>query len=973
MMVTAIVSIALTIQQPPAEPAPAVVAEAATAWETGTGHQAASRWTERLAARNDDRAAALGLATLARLRYDYGAAEARYRELFPSDWSRADSYAVYAALGQADALLVLGRVSDADRIFEQALTGARSLGDSLVSGETLLRLGGARVRSRGLPVGRAYFDSALAILPSSAGDPAASARCRRAHLGLLLGDTTAAEALVTTLALAEDRGYRRAQAYCLRGRQIDLLYRGERDSAMAMLRQLESLRRRARDRAGLSETLLWQADVLLHQTAYGEAREVLRRALLEAMASQAAAVRASVELDLGQVFFALNDQPTAASHLDRAIGLYASLGDRRGEMLSRSWRGSVLRAAGDWAGARAEIGNALQYYRTQGDVAYQAEQYQELADVEMGAGDFAAAARELDSLEALDRRYGGGEWSVALPYQRGRVALRRGDLETARRSLEQYLAGLDSTEHLARYEVRTYLAEVSARSDRHAEAEAELATAMAELDQWRATVDDAELRAFAFQAGAQFVNDHNVSVARVLASLVEHGRVESAFALAERRRARELGDRLAQARALVAAPGPQESGGPVEPAIPTADSVAAMLPDDSTALLQYVTGGLGAPTTVFVITRSTGSGAAVRAHVAAPADSLVSAIGRFVALLEGGGAADALARELGTMLLSPALQDMSPGIRRLIVVPDGPLHRVPLDALRLPDGRYAVERYSISVAPSARVLSALWHRPRDARRDSSASVRLLAFGDPEFDSLPRLEASAREARMVARYAAVSEVRLGKEASAEYLRRAPVAGYEVVHFATHALVDEHSVARTALALAGAKDGGWVGPGDLAALKLSADLVVLSACRSAGGVVVTGEGIQGLTAPLLAAGARSVVASQWRIGDRSTVRLVEGLYRALARGLPLGEALRAGKLDAVRRGAPASEWAAFTLVGDPMVRIPLQQPRRRWPEIAGAALVLAALVYGWQAAKRRGNRPRGSAGEAGQDGALWKSSR
>ena len=57
---------------------------------------------------------------------------------------------------------------------------------------------------------------------------------------------------------------------------------------------------------------------------------------------------------------------------------------------------------------------------------------------------------------------------------------------------------------------------------------------------------------------------------------------------------------------------------------------------------------------------------------------------------------------------------------------------------------------------------------------------------------------------------------------------------------------------------------------------------------------------------------MVASQWPIGDRSTVRFIEGFYRSLASGLPAGEALRDAKLQALRRGEPAAQWAAFTLV-------------------------------------------------------------
>ncbi len=133
------------------------------------------------------------------------------------------------------------------------------------------------------------------------------------------------------------------------------------------------------------------------------------------------------------------------------------------------------------------------------------------------------------------------------------------------------------------------------------------------------------------------------------------------------------------------------------------------------------------------------------------------------------------------------------------------------------------------------------------------------------------------------------------------------------------------AHTVLALApDGSDDGMVGPGDLAALRLDADLVVLSGCRTAGGVLVEGEGVQGLTAPLIQAGARSVVASQWRIADRRTIPFIHAFYQALAKGLPVGDALRAAKLDGLRRGAPPWEWAAFTAVGDPMVTVALRAP-------------------------------------------------
>jgi CHAT domain-containing protein len=207
-------------------------------------------------------------------------------------------------------------------------------------------------------------------------------------------------------------------------------------------------------------------------------------------------------------------------------------------------------------------------------------------------------------------------------------------------------------------------------------------------------------------------------------------------------------------------------------------------------------------------------------------------------------------------------------------------------------------------------------------------------------------------RDVARYAPSAVVRVRGDASEAFVKHTPLERFGVLHFATHALVDESTLARTALALSpGDGEDGFLSPADLAGLRLDADLVVLSACRTAGGVIVAGEGLQGLTAPLLEAGARSVVATQWRIGDRSTVQLVDEFYEAMAKGQPVAQALRTAKLAAIRRGAPPRDWAAFTVVGDPEARVKLSQPAPRpslwWVAAAGAALVLGGLFV-----RRRG---------------------
>lgn len=101
-----------------------------------------------------------------------------------------------------------------------------------------------------------------------------------------------------------------------------------------------------------------------------------------------------------------------------------------------------------------------------------------------------------------------------------------------------------------------------------------------------------------------------------------------------------------------------------------------------------------------------------------------------------------------------------------------------------------------------------------------------------------------------------------------------------------------------------------------LKLSADLVVLSACQTALGKDVRGEGLIGLTRGFMYAGAPRVAASLWRVPDLATMELMKRFYRAmLVDGQPPAAALRSaqGSMVKERRWTPY-HWAGFTLQGE-----------------------------------------------------------
>ena len=167
--------------------------------------------------------------------------------------------------------------------------------------------------------------------------------------------------------------------------------------------------------------------------------------------------------------------------------------------------------------------------------------------------------------------------------------------------------------------------------------------------------------------------------------------------------------------------------------------------------------------------------------------------------------------------------------------------------------------------------------------------------------------------------------LGAEATEE---RALSLGPEIryLHFATHGVVDERLPLNSALVLAPPREPATAHPNGLLQaweiferLRIDADLVVLSACGSALGEEVGGEGLIGLTRAFQYAGARSVVASLWSVVDEATADLMVRFYRNLRAGQPKAEALRAAQVEGIRsRDDPADAapffWAAFQVYGD-----------------------------------------------------------
>jgi CHAT domain-containing protein/Tfp pilus assembly protein PilF len=373
--------------------------------------------------------------------------------------------------------------------------------------------------------------------------------------------------------------------------------------------------------------------------------------------------------------------------------------------------------------------------------------------------------------------------------------------------------------------------------------------------------------------------------------------------------------------------------------------------DPGTLLLSYSTGA--DHTLLFALS---GDGLGVHTLPVGEA-ALREEVARFRKALRGPSAdADQRGQAAGLFerLVRPAEEAVGRA-ERVVICPDGPLHTLPWGALVRPAGPGRKEQWLVEWKPVHVVVSATVYSEVRRGRPADGSARwpttLVAFGDADYSSaspppaapdaqafparqrergwsLAPLPASRHEVERIRQIFAGSggEVRayVGAEATEDKVR-AVGRGVRYLHLACHAFADEDSPLDSSLVLTlprapgAGQANGWLQAWEIMNdLELGADLVTLSACESGLGSERRGEGLVGLARAFQLAGARSVVASLWKVGDASTAVLMEDFYRHLRAGKSKDQALRQAQLSLLR-GARRDRrrpfhWAAFQLIGD-----------------------------------------------------------
>ena len=802
-------------------------------------------------------------------------------------------------------------IGDNDRALDyqqQALTVRERVGDRNGIGETLITIG-LSYRGRGeVQTALDYYQRALA-LKRETGDRRGEARVLR-NAGVaysVLGEfPRALEYLRDSLALHREMGDRQGEAGALQAAATATRLQGDLDGATALLDQVLALRRQLTDRRGQAATL---AEIGLTHEARGDTRRALElygAALPLAREIGDRRTEAFVLNGMGTVYTALGETDRARECLDQALVLRRALADRQGQEETLGSLALLSRNLGDLTRAQAEAREAIK-----------------LVD----------SVRAGVAVRSLRASYAGLNEDVHKLYVDILMRLHRRDPAAG-----HAVAALLVSEQMRARAFRETLLET--RADLRQGVDPVLVERERRL---RSEINAAE---------------------RSRLQLLE-GKPDAARLAAAERELERLLSAHQQVEAEIRTRHPR-SGLAAETKPQLADIQQAL--DSGTVLLEYALGK--DRSYAWVITPTSVD------SVELPARDAIEKIARrayemLVATRQTETRLQARrsAADLSRLILVPVVKHLSG--KRVLIVADGALEYIPFGALPLPNASLMVSASSppmmvgheVVSLPSASVLSLL----RDEHASRPRAPKALAiFADPVLDRRDsRVEGAWRSASSAEgannlsadRPEPIDDVfRSARDTGASFERlpysrveadtiaaMTPAAGtlkaldfrasrdvavsreleqYRIVHFATHGLINSQRPELSGVVLSlvdeqGRAQDGFLRLHDIYNLKLAADLVVLSACQTALGREIKGEGLVGLTRGFMHAGSPRVVASLWEVRDRATAELMKRFYRGiLTERLRPAAALRAAQISMWKepRWSAPFYWAGFVLQGD-----------------------------------------------------------
>jgi len=691
---------------------------------------------------------------------------------------------------------------------------------------------------------------------------------------------------------------------------------------------------------------------------------------------------------LGNVFFSRDDVKSAVAHYDAALQIYRAIGNRRSEAYVLNDLAHIHTHAHNLADAIAYLEQALPLMRATGDRHGEALTLFNTAQAELDRGNLTLALKSIEeSLGIVE----------SLRTKTTNSQLRTSYFASANQQYELYIEVLMRLH--ARDATKGYAAKALLASER-ARARSLLDSLLAKKIESHQTAS-ADLLA-QVQSVLQDLNEKAEYQTRLLGR--DH-KQEEIDKISEEMRNLML--RYQDLRAKLRTDNPTQAT-LIDPADLKIDDVQKLVQGADAILLEFALGRdrsyvwaltgtevlsheLPDRARIEALARKVYESATMRQSI----DEKLTPQQKEKAIREADDAFQEHSAALSDMLFGPVLSRLQS--KDILIVGDGLLHFIPFDALPLPgsaqrggEPQLLVSAHHITILPSAMTLVALRLRNSAAANKTIGVVadpvferddpRLLSLNkeaaiqppqqntDVYFSSalrdftengkprpISRLLATLREAKVIGELGPAGAVvtNTGFEATKQKFVSQPIQSYRILHIATHGLINvEHpnlsGLVFSLLDEKGSSVDGFLRLHDVYNLDLSADLVVLSACRTGLGPDIKGEGIVGLTTGFMYAGATTVISSLWKVDDTATAEFMTYFYRALLRDkLPPAEALRAAKLEMQKqdRWQAPFFWAGFVLQGEYTNPVLARETSSRFSIAVAiiAALLAAGSIY------------------------------
>jgi CHAT domain-containing protein len=630
--------------------------------------------------------------------------------------------------------------------------------------------------------------------------------------------------------------------------------------------------------ANRERNVYWQATALnnlslsgkrLHR--YEASIDLGLQALDAAKKAGARRVAALADGNLGSTYALIGDFELAFEHQDRAVRVFGEIGAPSNQEVALGELGLLYDLQGDTDKAAANYEKA---YRIASALPINGDAEREAANLSLTlirVGKWDAAAEWNQRASALVAFSADKDARSYLASNRAQIAYGRGEKDEAARICNEQLAA-SPRQPAIRWGLLALLGKIANDAGRFPEANRQFEEARKIIDGTRSDLLNAYNRMTLLSRLIGFYQDY-------VDALVAQDDNPRALRIVESSRARVLAEQMGR------------TGKP----IPDVAALVNLARSTKSSLLTFWV----APRRSFAwLIEADG----VHRFELPPAAAIEALVNRYRGVVEHSitdpiASHDASATALWSQLLA-GVAPLIPKGSRLIVIPDGPLHRVNLETMvaPTPEPHYWIEDVELAVAPSLTIAAS---QPKAV---PPRAPSLLLIGAPDYkgtEYLPLPNAASELQRIGAHFSGLPQsVFTGVQASpAAYAEAAP-SGFSLIHFAAHAEADAERPLESAIILARRGDRYKLYARDVIDLPIHADLVTISSCRSAGVRAYAGEGLIGFAWAFLLAGARDVVAGLWDVSDVSTAALMDRFYGEIGAGQDPVTALRASKLELLK---------------------------------------------------------------------------